>query len=310
MPATLSPELLQGLLREQLGFNGVIVTDATPMLGFSTVLPRSQAVPKSIEAGCDLFLFNKDIDEDFQFMLEGLENGLLTEDRLDQAVTRTLALKAALGLHKKPKDQRVPSADALEVVGCDAHQKLARSCAASSLTLVKNRKQFVPVDPKERPRVLLFTLSDGKDIFGQGSSVFDRAKSRLAQAGFKVTEFDPDKFRTRDTKLSVVSITENFDFALYLSNLKPASNKTDLRLHWLRPMGADAPWFTQELPAVFISFGSPYHLYDVPRMPVMINAYNDNDHTVDTAIDALTGKVPFAGTSPVDPFLGLWDTRL
>ena len=74
----LSKEVLTNLLREKLSFNGLIVTDATAMIGYNVALPRSQAIPLSIENGCDMILFNKDIDEDYTFMKKGLENGLLS----------------------------------------------------------------------------------------------------------------------------------------------------------------------------------------------------------------------------------------
>ena len=70
LPATLSPELLTGLLRGELGFNGMISTDATPMLGFMCAMPRKEAVPRAIVAGCDVFLFNKDFNEDYESMMD------------------------------------------------------------------------------------------------------------------------------------------------------------------------------------------------------------------------------------------------
>ena len=76
VPATLSPALLQGLLRGKLGFNGLIVTDATPMVGFTSAMAREKAVPFAIEAGCDMFLFNKDLAEDYDYMMAGYQNGI------------------------------------------------------------------------------------------------------------------------------------------------------------------------------------------------------------------------------------------
>ena len=75
LPATLSKELVTDLLRGKLGFNGLIMTDATHMAGMAGCLPRAEAVPLAIEAGCDMFLFYRDFDEDFRFMKEGLERG-------------------------------------------------------------------------------------------------------------------------------------------------------------------------------------------------------------------------------------------
>ena len=99
LPASLSPELLAGLLRGHLGFNGLISTDATPMVGFTSAMPRRKAIPRAIESGCDVILFNKDIEEDYRYLLNGLENGTLSSRRLDEAVLRILAMKASLGLH-------------------------------------------------------------------------------------------------------------------------------------------------------------------------------------------------------------------
>ncbi|MEJ2759172.1 MAG: glycoside hydrolase family 3 N-terminal domain-containing protein, partial [Anaerolineales bacterium] len=99
-PGSLSFELNQKLLREELGFNGLIVSDATPMTGMESYCPRNELVPRSIAAGVDMFLFVLDLEYDFNAMLEGFNKGIITEERLDEAVTRILGLKATLRLHK------------------------------------------------------------------------------------------------------------------------------------------------------------------------------------------------------------------
>lgn len=101
LPATLSENLLKKLLREQLEFNGLIVTDATPMVGFCSAMDRATAVPLSIENGCDMFLFNRNMEEDFRLMREGYEKGILSDARLEEAVKRILATKAAMHLPEK-----------------------------------------------------------------------------------------------------------------------------------------------------------------------------------------------------------------
>lgn len=310
LPASLSPELLQGLLRDKLGFNGVIVTDATPMVGFTSVMPRHLAVPKAIAAGCDIFLFNKDLDEDFRFMLQGIESGILSLERVNDAVTRTLAMKAALKLHLVASDKRVPNSTVLEVVGCAQHKNLAATCADDAITLVKDSADLLPIHLTSHPRLLVFTLTDDGDFFGHKNSVFDAAIERLKQEGFEITQFDPAKFTMRDMSLTVDSVRANYDCVLYFSNIKPASNKTSLRLNWARPMGINAPWFSAEIPTIFVSFGSPYHLVDVPRVSTYINAYVGTDTVIQKTIDKLLGKSEFKGKNPVDPFCGLWDTRI
>ena len=156
VPATLSRPLLQNLLRGQLGFNGLICTDATPMVGFCAAMAREQAVPLSIEYGCDVFLFNKDLAEDFKFMKQGLGKGLLSEQRLEEAVTRVLALKAALRLHEKQQaGTLVPEESALTILRCEEHVRWARGCADEAVTLVKDTQNLLPLDPTRHNRVLL-----------------------------------------------------------------------------------------------------------------------------------------------------------
>ena len=75
LPATLAPELINGLLKDKLGFNGLVLTDATHMLGMTSAMRREDYVPQAIAAGCDMFLFFNNIEEDFGFMMNGYKNG-------------------------------------------------------------------------------------------------------------------------------------------------------------------------------------------------------------------------------------------
>ena len=105
LPATLAPELLQDLLRGELGFNGLILTDASQMIGLTQAMKRRDLVPATIAAGCDMFLFFRNPAEDFGYMLDGYKSGVITEQRLQDALRRILALKASLGLHRKARER-------------------------------------------------------------------------------------------------------------------------------------------------------------------------------------------------------------
>ncbi|MFC0215160.1 glycoside hydrolase family 3 protein [Paenibacillus chartarius] len=98
-PGSLSYELNTGLLRGELGFNGLIVSDATSMVGMTSFGPRKDIVPQCIASGVDMFLFTQDMRYDFEAMMDGARSGVITEERLNEAVARILALKASLGLH-------------------------------------------------------------------------------------------------------------------------------------------------------------------------------------------------------------------
>ena len=107
-PATLAPELITDLLKGQLGFNGLVVTDASHMIGmFGATVPRSEQVPGAIAAGCDMFLFFNDREEDFGYMMEGYKNGTITEERLNAYPSYTIfkGLSPAItALHRRNKE--------------------------------------------------------------------------------------------------------------------------------------------------------------------------------------------------------------
>ncbi|MEG2037984.1 MAG: glycoside hydrolase family 3 N-terminal domain-containing protein, partial [Ruthenibacterium sp.] len=202
MPATLSPELLQGLLRGKLGFNGMILTDASHMVGMTCMCKRSELLPRAIAAGCDMFLFFNDMDEDFGFMMDGYQNGILTEQRLQEALERILALKAHLGLHKKaPADRMPPRADIAKIVGCEEHKAMAREIAQRAVTLVKNKDEVFPLTPEKYRRILLVhaTGATGGGIFSlmkgsKGPTTEEKLAERLRARGFEVTVYeDPVK---------------------------------------------------------------------------------------------------------------------
>ena len=313
LPASLAPELLRGLLREKLGFNGLIITDASTMAGMCIPMDRREAVPRAIAAGCDMFLFTKNIDEDYRYMREGLARGVLTRERLDEAVMRILALKAALHLPEMAADGSifVDPAQAKTVVGADAHREIERECADRGVTLVKDTAHLLPLSPEKHRRVLLYGLSSGESAFGTGGG--EDIESAFAQAlraeGFSVEVFRPAKgFEGLMTPYE--DVVGRFDLIIYVANLVTRSNQTVVRIEWANPMGANCPSYLSSVPTVFISFANPYHLLDVPRIRTFVNAYKFKDATVRAVIDKLLGRSPFRGVSPSDPFCGRWDTRL
>ncbi len=328
VPATLSPEIIGGLLRGRLGFKGVITTDATPMVGYCVGMKREDAVPYSIAIGCDVFLFNKSIEEDFRFMMAGYQKGILTDDRLNEAVTRILALKASLKLHIKQKNGTlVPGPEALSILRNPKHIEWSRDCADKSVTLVKDLQNLLPISPEKTKRVYLNVIEENDDL---NSPLRIKLKEKLEKEGFEVT------VRNRSVNIDVAALmngeevddhtreiiaeafsgtgefAKKYDLVIYFANIQTNSNTTVIRLNWkgFGGMGNDTPWFTQELPVLFISLANPYHLLDVPMIKTYINAYSSNDFVLDSVIEKITGRSEFKGKSPVDPFCGRWDTML
>ena len=123
LPATVAPELLTDLLRDDLGFNGVILTDASLMVGLTSALPRERQMVQAITAGCDMILFFRNHDEDFGFVRDAVVSGEISAERLDAALTRILGLKAKLGLHTRPAAELVPP-----TVGAGGHRCARAPC--------------------------------------------------------------------------------------------------------------------------------------------------------------------------------------
>ena len=309
LPASLSSEIINGLLRGKLGFNGLVVTDATTMAGFTTAMSRRLAVPASIAAGCDMFLFCRNTKEDYGYMLEGVRNGIITPQRLDEAVTRILATKAALGLHRPKPSLSVEAAR--NVVGCEEHYRWARECADQGITLVKEEPGVLPITPERYKRILCYPIeaaggfSQYKVVSGACQKVFDAFKAQ----GMEITIFEPSP--ESEGKVPPMSdVIGRYDLILYVANLATRSNQTVVRIEWEQPMGANCMHFLHDVPTVFISLENPYHLLDVPRVRTYINTYSSNDIAIEALVEKLMGKSPFRGINPVDPFCGKWDTHL
>lgn len=307
MPATVAPELMQDLLRGILGFNGLVVTDATTMVGFNSAMPRSLSVPYSIAAGADMFLFPKNLQEDYDFMMNGIKNGILTEERVDEAVLRVLGLKAALRVYEKG----LPVLEeAAKVVGCEKHHQWAKEVANQSITIVKEEKGVLPISPEKYPRVMVYPVE--KD---QGNASYDPNGPcgdfirKLEEKGFEVSVFEP-KMGIEGRYQPTTYVTQACDLIIYVAAIPTKSNQTVVRIEWATPIGSNCPIYRHEVPTVFVSLENPYHLLDAPRMRTYINAYCATDESIDAVIEKLMGKSEFIGKSPVDAFCGKWDTHL
>ncbi len=321
LPASLNPSLLTGLLRDRLHFNGVISTDATPMVGFGAAMPRSRAVPTAIAAGADIILFNKDLDEDYHYLLAGIESGILSVERLDEAVTRILALKASLGLpEKQASGTLVPGPEALAKVGCEQHRLWANAVADKAITLVQDRNGLLPISPAKYPRIYLNVIQKDTDPCSEFTQAW---KTLFEKEGFQVTvrdrrvsitvqDFMAESLSPEKQKLmhemyrSVEEMKQDYDLYVYVANMQNASNNTTLRLNWnvCFGLGDDAPWMASEIPILMISTGYPYHLFDAPMIGTYINAYSGEPHFRQAVVEKLMGRSAFQGIAPSDPYCG------
>ncbi|MDX3245648.1 glycoside hydrolase family 3 protein, partial [Streptomyces sp. ME18-1-4] len=151
-PATLSRPIVTGLLREKLGYDGVVVTDALDMAGVRTKYGDDRVPVLALKAGVDQLLNPPELDVAFNAVLKAVKDGELTEQRLDESVLRILRLKARLGLFDEPY---VDPAEVARTVGTRAHLTAADGIAERTTTLLANEGQMLPLSCRTHPRVLV-----------------------------------------------------------------------------------------------------------------------------------------------------------
>lgn len=321
LPATLSSELLQDLLRGELGFNGLLVTDASQMGGLIQAMKRRELVPATIAAGCDMFLFFRNAAEDFQYMLEGYEAGVITDERLHDALRRILGMKALLGLHKASRDEMVPSSEELAIVGCETHHSIAGEIANKTVTLVKDTANNLPITPKTHPRIRLYGISGDPDFTGSDPSAYlDIVREELEIAGFEVHVFKTalERQASGEIGINLSSVfseeatgdySEHYDAAFVFASVKGFWQESAVRIKWSQPMAAEIPWYATEVPTVFVSLFQPNHLIDVPMVKTVIHAHNSSRAAIRATIDKIQGKSDFQGTFNENVFCDSPDTR-
>lgn len=322
MPATLAPELLTDLLREEMGFNGLVITDASHMIGMTAMVKREDAVPGAIAAGCDMFLFANDIEEDMAFMRKGIENGIISEQRLSDALHRILGMKAKLNLNDD-KVRFVESSVKDEVVGCEEHKAFTREAAKAGITLVKDTNNLLPIDPaKKRKAYLVYVQSTPTSKGYSGDPVKQVLVEELEKAGFEVdlcpnyhdleveNGVSPMNFVKMLNHESRQSFIDKHDVVFLVINVKGYAQENNVRLRWSCNHSCELPWYISEVPTVGISLNYTNHLIDVPQIKTFVNAYGSNRENIQEAIAKICGKSEFTATASETVFCDRWETRL
>ena len=308
MPATLAPELIQDLLKTKLDFNGMVITDAAHMLGMTSAMRREDYVPLSIAAGCDMFLFFNDIEEDVMFMMNGYKNGVITEERMTDAMRRILGLKAKLNLHlKQAEGTLLKDESELEVIGCDEHLEMRADAADKGITLVKDTQNNLPINPETHRRIRLYYLEGEKAMNAiGGENTLEYFVEELERRGYEVTVNDG---HTR-VKGKTLEYRENVDFALTISNVAGYGAENNYRIKWKTAMSNEVPWYVWEVPTAFVSLNFTTHLHDATMVKTFINAYHNNEETIRQVIDKLEGKSEFKGTPNENVWANKWQAKL
>jgi beta-N-acetylhexosaminidase len=289
LPSTLSPKIMTGLLREELKFNGLIVTDALSMAGVAARYTPAQAAVRSLKAGADVITKSPDIDAAIAGIKEAVAKGEITEARIDASVERVLRAKAALGLNVK---RAVDLSEVDRVMSNPRFDEIAQQIADRSITLVRDQQKRLPLNPKGRLLNITFTDEDDPAI----TKVFvDELRSRAAQVeslllDHRATESDVSYLLARldDGK---------YDAVIFSVAVRARSGKGSVALPLIGKRLSNE-LIKRKLPLTVISFGNPYLLTAMPNAPSYLLAYSPFAVSQRAAAKALFGAIEIGGKLP------------
>ncbi len=295
LPATLSRPIVTGLLRKELGFDGLVFTDSMSMYAISRRFGNDKAAAMAVGAGVDVVLDPPDPDAALRGIREAVERGEIARVQLDRSVERLLRTKARLGLHRaRTVDvEAVPAA-----LGGRAHEAVAAEVAAKAITLVKDDRAEVPLRLPRNARVLVLSVVDYASGWREGAPgrVFvPEVKKRFPDAtAIEVTD------RTTAAEMDLIrALARHCDAVVAATYVRIAAGSGRLGLGeaqvaLLEQLAADSA-----RPLATVAFGSPYVGDLAPKVPAVLLTYEYGDAPEAAAVRAVCGEAPIGGKLPV-----------
>ncbi len=289
IPATVSEPIVTGLLRKELGFTGLVVTDAMRMGGITSHFEPGEAAVRALLAGSDQILLSSDTDAAIAAVLAAVKSGRISEKRLDESVTRILDAKKRLGL----TDNGASSvATIATIVGTRAHEELEAEIARRSMTLVRENASALPL--KREARLLSVVVADEPTLYGPAGTLDKELKARTP--GVKSLRLDTRS--TPDEAKAAADAARDADAILLSLFVRARSGQGKFVI----PDSARAAipaLLKSGKPVVAVAFGSPYLLRDFPDLPTYLCAWGSQDVVQAAAVKALFGEAAIGGHLPV-----------
>lgn len=282
MPGTLSHDVLTGLLRDEMGFDGLVTTDSLGMAALKEIpghpLDDGDVAALAIEAGSDILLNSPDVDATFEGVHEAIEAGDLTRERLEESVTRILEWKVERGVWDG--DPSVPVEDVLDTVGNDEHLATADEIGERAVTMVRNDADVLPLDPG----------SDSVLMVGSGSAWPERMGPMLAERGFEVTEdYEDGASPSQEYRERAVAAAADHDAVIFASN-----NANEAQQEMVAALAETGT------PVVVVATRNPYDANVLPGAAAVLNIYGWFEPNFHGAVSAVAGDVNPTGALPVD----------
>lgn len=292
MPATMSA-VIGGLLRNDLHFNGMIVTDALSMSGLTIYFTQEEAAVRALEAGADLLLKPADADASVRGVRAAVQSGRLSEKRIEDSARKLLAAKYDLGLKKN----RITPLDQIDrIVGSPDVLELAREIAEHAITLVRDEDKLVPLGAlKPDARILNLAITNGDDrLFVANAFV-----AAMTRAGCKIETVVLDDRSSNDDVQKALERANAAD--IVIASLYGRVRSGEMRSVGLPDPGARAlaQLIADKKPIIGISFGNPYLLMNFPGLRTYMVAYGDMPSLQQAAAQVLLGQLEVSGKLPI-----------
>ena len=288
IPATLSPKILTGILRDELGFKGIVVTDALEMGGIAQGFSGGQASVLALQAGADVLLMPPDGEAAINAVETAVRKGEITQKRIEESVMRILTAKAHLGLAVK---KLVDLEEIHSVVDSVESNAVAQQISDRSVTLVRNENDFVPL--KSAATTAFFILAEGR---ASVEGLAFAAEIRRRSAGANVTIVD--------TSMSDADLDAAVQHASTASQYVVAAFASVAAYRGSVALGGGFPAMLQNLvatkkPVALVALGNPYLLRNFPDVSAYMTTYSTVPPSEVSAVKALFGEIAIGGKLPV-----------
>ncbi|MSR35376.1 MAG: glycoside hydrolase family 3 protein [Gemmatimonadetes bacterium] len=286
LPATLSPDVMTGVLREQLGYRGLVFTDAMDMGAIDNGFGRSEAPVRAVLAGADVILMPPSAVTAIEALVAAVEGGRIPESRIDESVLRILGAKQSLGLATDPK---VSPGQIHRVVGIPANVAVAREIAERSLVLLRNGRDLLPLAGTSTARVMSVTFRRASDLLAGRwfnetlRATYPALVTQSADRAMPRVLWEQMGKDARKAQLVVVSV--------YQTPWDPPGLPEELS-DFIEELGR------RKVPHVVVAFGNPYMITRFPDIQAYLLAWSGTAVAQRAAARALVGKTPINGRTP------------
>ncbi len=288
IPATVSKNIITGLLRDQLGFKGIVVTDAMDMQGLAKMFSPGEASVRALEAGVDMLLMPTDPDAAINAIVAAVRSGRISRKRLDQSVAKILNAKIRLGLTRR---RVVDLDDVSDAIDNENAQQQAQKIADEALTLVRNENSVFPFRNADNGCVV--GLSEGR-FSQEGRRLGDELRKRNAKTQYMLLDPSADDAMIADvlqrmSGCETVAVAAFVTVGAYRGNVALPGGLQDLvsRLVSAKP------------PVILIALGNPYLLKYFPQAAAYLATFNPGPVSEAAVVKALFGEMPVTGHMPV-----------